>query len=77
MASHVERIIDLLERQIVNPEIPKMLMEDIEWAIEVISTNKLYTGNMSMINFNRQRPEIEAWLDQINLKSIPKNTQEI
>jgi hypothetical protein len=77
MASHVERIIDFLERQAVNPEIPKMLMEDIEWAIEVISANKLYTGSMSMINFNRQRPEIQAWLDQIDLKNIPKNIQEM
>lgn len=77
MASHVERIIDFLERQAVNPEIPKMLMEDIEWAIEVISANKLYTGSMSMINFNRQRPEIEAWLDQIDLKNIPKNINEM
>lgn len=54
-----------------------MLMEDIEWAIEVISANKLYTGSMSMINFNRQRPEIEAWLDQIDLKNIPKNINEM
>jgi len=77
MASHVERIIDFLERQAVNPEIPKMLMEDIEWAIEVISANKLYTGSMSMINFNRQRAEIEAWLDLIDLKTIPKNISEM
>ena len=48
-------------------------MEDIEWAIEVISNNKLYTGTLNMINFNVQRPEISAWLDRINLKSVPKN----
>lgn len=53
MASHVERIIDFLERQAVNPDIPKMLMEDIEWAIDVISANKLYTGTLSNIDFNR------------------------
>lgn len=58
MASHVERIIDFLERQAENAEIPKTLLEDIEWAIEIISANKLYTGSMSIINFNKQRPEI-------------------
>ena len=77
MASYVERIIDFLERQVANPEIPKMLMEDIEWAIEVISANKLYTGSLDLINFNTQRPEIAAWLDKINLKNIPKNELEI
>lgn len=77
MASYVERIIDFLERQAENPEMPKMLMEDIEWAIEVISANKLYTGSLDMINFNIQRPEIQAWLDRINLKCLPKNEQEL
>jgi hypothetical protein len=52
MASYVERIIDFLERQAANPDMQKMLMEDIEWAIEVISANKLYTGNLDLINFN-------------------------
>lgn len=59
MASYVERIIDFLERQAANPEMPKMLMEDIEWAVEVISANKLYTGSLDSNNLsNTQRPEI-------------------
>lgn len=37
MASYVERIIDYLEKQALHPDMPKMLKEDIEWAIEVIS----------------------------------------
>lgn len=46
---------------------PKLLLEDIEWAIEVISANKLYTGNLDNIKLNKERPEIKAWSDLINL----------
>ena len=77
MASYVERIIDFLERQAANPEIPKTLLEDIEWAIEIISTNQLYTGNLDLIPFETNRPEIAAWLDRINLKAIPQNEEEM
>ena len=56
---------------------PKMLIEDIQWAIDVISANKLYTGNMDSIDFNMQRPEIEAQINQINLKTIPCNIEEM
>jgi len=34
MASYVEIIIDFLERQAAMPDIPKMLKEDIDWAID-------------------------------------------
>jgi hypothetical protein len=68
MASYVERIIDFLEKQAEHPDMPKMLREDIEWAIDVISANKLYTGSLDTINYNLQRPEIAAWLNQIKLK---------
>lgn len=77
MASYVERIIDFLERQANNSDIPKMLVEDIQWAIEVISKNQLYTGNLDSIQFNLERPEIKAWSDLIALKSIPKNYEEM
>lgn len=53
-----------------------MLLEDIEWAVEVISANKLYSGSLDSINFNKERPEIKAWIDQINLKSLPMNIEE-
>jgi len=52
MASHVERVIDFLERCEQNADMPKMLVEDIQWAMEVISTNKLYTGNINNINLD-------------------------
>jgi hypothetical protein len=77
MASYVERIIDFLERQGNNSDIPKMLVEDIQWAIEVISQNRLYTGSMDSIKFNTERPEIKAWTDLINLNSIPTNKEEM
>jgi len=55
----------------------KVLLEDIEWAIEVISANKLYSGNLDNIsNYNKDRPEIKAWTDQISLKSIPISIEE-
>ena len=59
MASHVERLIDFLERQLESNDMPKVLLEDIEWAIEVISANKLYSGNLDNIKFNKERPEIK------------------
>lgn len=32
---------------------------------------------MSFINFNKQREEIQAWLDKIDLNSLPKNHSEM
>jgi len=58
MASYVEKVIDFLERVADSPDMPKMLAEDIQWAVDVISANKLYTGNMASINFNKDRLEI-------------------
>ena len=63
MASHIERLIDFLERQLENNDMPKMLLEDIEWAIDTISANKLYSGSLDNIKFNKERPEIKAWID--------------
>jgi len=56
---------------------PKMLVEDIQWAVDVISANKLYTGNMASINFNTERVEIKHWIDHISMKSIPRNIAEM
>ena len=55
---------------------PKMLLEDIDWAIEVISANKLYSGNMDNIKFNQDRAEIKAWMDTINLVAVPVSEEE-
>lgn len=62
MASYVERIIDFLEKLLENDAYPKILLEDIEWAIEVISANKLKAGNMNIFKLDELRPEIRAWL---------------
>ena len=56
---------------------PKHLVEDIQWAVDVISANKLYTGNMASINFNTERAEIKHWIEHISMKSIPRNIAEM
>ena len=76
MASHIERLIDYLERQVESNDMPKMLIEDIQWAIDTISANKLYSGNLDNIKFNLDRPEIKAWMDVINLSVIPTSEEE-
>ena len=55
---------------------PKMLLEDIDWAIEVISANKLYSGSLDNIKFNKERTEIKAWIDLINLDAVPISEEE-
>jgi hypothetical protein len=45
MSSYAEKVIEFLEKSMLNPEIPKELSEDIQWAVEIISGNKLYSGN--------------------------------
>ena len=53
------------------------MVEDIVWAIDVISANKLYTGNMHSIHFNIEKSEIKAWVEKISLKSMPVNIAEM
>lgn len=45
MASHVERVIDFFDKLTQNSDTPKHLKEDIQWAIDVISANKLLVGS--------------------------------
>jgi len=45
MSSFVERVIDFLEKHQDNPLVPKNLQEDIQWAIDAISTNRLYRAS--------------------------------
>jgi len=75
MSSYVEKVLDFLERNSVHPGVPKQLQEDLEWAIDVISANKLYAGNSSH-KYDETKPEIKAWLDLIGLKNIPVNNEE-
>lgn len=76
MASYVERIIDFLEKLLENDSYPKTLLEDIEWAIEVISANKLKAGNMNIFKLDELRPEIRVWLNLISMEHIPLNVEE-
>ena len=77
MSSYVERVIDFLEKHQVNPEVPKHLQEDIKWAIDVISSNKLYAGGFAGFKLSEDRPEVKAWTDLIYLKNIPVSRKEI
>jgi len=76
MSSYVERVIDFLEKHTVNPEIPKHLQEDIQWAIDIISSNKLYAGSFEGFKLQEERPEVKAWCELISLKNIPVNKKE-
>jgi hypothetical protein len=76
MSSYVERVIDFLEKHTVNPEIPKHLQEDIQWAIDIISSNKLYAGSFEGFKLQEERPEVKAWCELISLKNIPINKKE-
>lgn len=77
MASYVERVLDFFERLTKNGEIEKTLREDVEWAIDVISANKLYQGGFEGFKLQEDKPEIRAWTDLITLKNIPINVMEV
>ena len=68
MESHIERLIKMLDKLLENENLPKMLYEDIEWAVNIISENKLYSGSHGAFKYNKDRDEILAWLEKINLK---------
>lgn len=76
MASYVERVLDFLERLCKNEEIEKILKEDVEWAVDVISANKLYMGGFEGFKLQEDKSEVKAWTDLINLKNIPTNMLE-
>ena len=57
-ATYIDKTLDFLEKQLENSEYPKTLIEDIEWAIEIISDNKLYSGNLGLQVVDFNRPEI-------------------
>lgn len=76
MASYVERVLDFFERLTKNQDIEKILREDVEWAIDVISANKLYQGGFEGFQLSEEKPEIKAWTDMITLSSLPVNIAE-
>lgn len=69
MASYVEKVIDMLEKCAKNQDVPKVLREDIEWAIEVISSNKLYKSNLGGFKLSNEREDVQAWNNLINLSA--------
>jgi hypothetical protein len=78
MASYVERVLDFIERQSKNPKVPKLLQEDLEWAYETISSNKLYKGGLDGMKLNMDRPEVQAWMNMINLQILHiKQTEQV
>lgn len=77
MASYVERVLDFLERVAKNENVDKTVREDVEWAIDMISANKLYQGSLDSNGLQDQMPEIKAWKNLIHLKGIPTNLIEV
>lgn len=71
MSSYIERVLEFLEKQLNNKELNHQLLEDIEWAIDIIGKNKLNTAADKSFNFDEKRPEIKFWLDMISLKNLP------
>ena len=77
MASYVEKVLDFLEKLTKSSEVPKTLQEDVQWAYDIISANKLYAGSFEGFKLSEERPEIKAWTDMIALKNIPNNKLEM
>lgn len=73
MASYVERVLDFFERLMDNSDIPKHLKEDIQWAVDIISANKLYAGGLEGFKISEDKLEVKAWTDLITLKALPIN----
>ena len=49
----------------------------MEWALELISQNRLYSANFDGFKLQEDRAEIKAWTNMISLKGIPENKKEI
>ena len=73
MASYVEKVLDFFEKISLNNDVPKHLKEDVQWAIDVISANKLYGGGFEGFKIQEDKPEVKAWTDLINLRNLPIN----
>jgi hypothetical protein len=76
MTSYVERVLDFFERVIKLAEVDKQIREDVEWAIETISENKLYKGGLDGFSLQDSMPEVKAWKNLINIDALPVNTEE-
>ena len=77
ISTYVEAVIEFLEKQTVNNSVPKELQEDLQWVIDVISANKLYSGNLEVFKLQEDREEVKAWTNMIGLKKIPVSKREL
>lgn len=77
MASHVERVTELLDRLAENTDVPKTLREDVQWAYDVITSNKLYAGNLQSSKLSEDRLEIKAWMDMVYNRNLPVKRAEM
>ena len=69
-------MLDFFERLSKNADIEKTLREDVEWAIDVISANKLYQGGFEGFRLKEDLAEVKAWTDLIGMKNLPINKLE-
>lgn len=53
------------------------MKEDIQWAYDIISANKLYVGGFEGFKLSEEKPEVKAWTNLIALKSLPLNKLEM
>ena len=53
-----------------------MLQEDVQWAIDTISSRKLYKGGLEGHKLSEEREEIRAWSDLIYLRNVPRKRAE-
>jgi hypothetical protein len=74
---HIDKILDFLEKQMSNEDYPKTLREDIEWSIEMIRGNKLYSELTDKTIFDKNRQEVKAWIDIISLNNVKTTLEEM
>jgi len=60
-----------------NEDYPKTLREDIEWSIEMIRGNKLYSELADKTIFDKNRQEVKAWIDIISLNNVKTTLEEM
>ena len=60
-----------------NEDYPKTLREDIEWSVEMIRDNDLYSGYVDKTVFDKNRLEIKAWFEIINFTNIQTTLEEM
>ena len=68
---------ETIENWSKHAKVPKTLKEDILWAYEIISQNKLYKEELDNYKLSKDRDEVKVWLDMINLNNLPRSKLDI